>query len=71
METATLEHIHNDLEFIKQKISILEVDIKVIKEEVELEVRPEYLRKLAKIEKGKGKIFTRKEDFLHFLEHEL
>jgi len=71
MEAVTLTNIHDDLEFIKQKISVLERDIKVIKEEVELEVRPEYLQKLAKIEKKKGKLFTRKEDFLHFLEHEL
>ena len=70
-ESATLEHIHGDLEFLKEKVLSIEKEVKEIKEEVEPEVREEYLQRLESIKKEEGRTFTNKEEFLHFLEHEL
>ena len=69
-ETATFQHLYDDLLFLKERIFCLERDLQKVTEE-EPEVREEYLKRLAKIEKEKGKIFQSKEKFLHFLEHEL
>ena len=73
METATLELIHDDLEFLKVKVISIEQDIKDIKEEVEPEVREEYLQRLKELEKekGQGRRFESKEEFLRFLDNEI
>ena len=59
METVTLETIHKDLESLKKEMVEIKEDINELRD-IELEVRPEYLEKLNKIEKGK---FLSREDF--------
>ncbi len=73
METATLELIHEDLEFLKVKVISIENELKEIKEEVEPEVREEYLQRLKELEKekGQGRRFESKEEFLRFLDNEI
>ena len=61
METATLELIHEDLEFLKVKVISIENELKEIKEEVEPEIKEEYLERLKAIEKEVGKTFSSKE----------
>lgn len=72
MEQGMLQQIHEDLEFLKTKVVAIELDVKEIKEEVEPEVREEYLERLKQLEqeKGTGKRFNNKEDFLRFLNEE-
>ena len=53
MENITLETIHKDLEFLKNKVNLIEQEISIISD-IEPEVRPEYLEKLNKIKKEKG-----------------
>ncbi len=69
-ESITLKNIHDDLAFLKRKMSWIERELVAIRD-IDPEVRPEYLRKLAKIEAQKGKVFGKKDDFLNFLENEL
>ena len=59
MENVTLETIHKDLEFLKKEMVEIKEDINQLRD-IELEVRPEYLEKLNKIENGK---FLSREDF--------
>lgn len=63
METIVFEHkvmdmlndINNRLKFIEKYIDI--------ETNIEEEVRPEYIKKLNKIRKEKGRVFTSMEDF--------
>ncbi len=71
MATVTLENLYDHLEFIKARLVSIEKDVKEIKEEVEPEIKEEYLERLDKIGKEKGRGFSSKSEFLHFLEHEL
>ena len=71
METVqVLNKIYEDLEFLKNKVNLIEQEITVIRN-IEPEVREEYIEKLKKIEKEKGRVFDNKEDFLNFLKNEL
>ncbi len=69
-ETVTLQDIHNDLEFLKEKVTHIEQEIDMLKD-INPEVREEYFQKLKVIEKTKGKTFDNKEDFLEYLENEI
>ena len=69
-ETVTLTDIHNDLEFLKQKVTDIEQELSTLRD-INPEVREEYLQKLKEIEKTKGKTFDNKEDFLEYLENEI
>ncbi len=73
MEAVALEQIHEDLEFLKTKLVSIESDVKEIKEEVEPELREEYFQRLKELEKekGTGRKFNNKEEFLRFLENEI
>lgn len=53
---------------LKNKQQALMVVINSYEEQMEPEVRPEYLRKLEKIKKQRGKIFKSKKDFLDYLD---
>ena len=53
MQTVTLETIHKDLEFLKNKVSLIEQEISIISD-IEPEVRSEYIEKLNKIKREKG-----------------
>ena len=55
METVTLNRLYNILNKIDQRLRVIEAAI----EEQRLEVRPEYLEKLKRIEKGR--FLSRKE----------
>ncbi len=70
MEATTLEQIQEDLGYIKQKITAMEEEISLLKT-IEPEVREEYIEKLKRIEKQKGRVFHTKEEFLNFLKNEL
>ncbi len=51
-ETITLEQIHQDMLILHKEIGEVKKTVEDLRD-VELEVRPEYLVKLQKIEKGK------------------
>ncbi len=59
MGNVTLEMMHKDLESLKKEMVGIKEDINELRD-IELEVRPEYLEKLNKIEKGK---FLSRKDF--------
>ena len=69
-EAVTLSDIHNDLEFLKQRVLFIEQEITTLRD-INPEVQKEYLKKLKRIEMTKGKIFDNKEDFLRHLENEI
>ncbi len=69
-ETVTLGDIHNDLEFLKKKVLMIEQEIITLRD-IEPEVQDDYLKKLKRIEMTKGKTFDNKEEFLRYLENEL
>lgn len=58
METVTLEEVNKNILSIHREIAEIKEEIQELKD-VELEVRPEYLEKLNKIEKGR--FLSRKE----------
>ncbi|MBI2656227.1 hypothetical protein HYX03_00630, partial [Candidatus Woesearchaeota archaeon] len=49
----------------------IEAEVKEIKDEIGLEVRPEYVEKLKKIQSQKGRSFDSKEKFLSYLKNEI
>ena len=49
-EEQLLEHVVKELGFMKQKIIIIEQEVREINEDLH-EVRPDYLKKLKRIEK--------------------
>lgn len=51
-ETITLEQIHQDILVLHKEIGDVKKTVEDLRD-VELEVRPEYLAKLQKIEKGR------------------
>lgn len=53
MANVTLETIHKDLEFLKNKVNLIEKEISIISD-MEPGVRSEYIEKLNKIKKEKG-----------------
>jgi len=70
METNVLIKIHKDLEFIKQKVVVMDNELEDISKDLHI-VRPEYLKKLEKIQKEKFHSFNSKEEFLEFLDNEI
>ena len=48
-EAATLEEIRNDLAFLKEKISIIEISINEIDDELHRKINPDDVKKLEKI----------------------
>ena len=70
METNVLIKIHKDLEFIKQKVVVMDNELEDISKDLHI-VRPEYLKKLEKIQKEKFNSFNSKEEFLEFLDNEI
>jgi len=70
METNVLIKIHKDLEFIKQKVVVIDNELEDISKDLHI-VRPEYLKKLEKIQQGKFHSFDSKEKFLEFLDNEI
>ena len=70
METNVLIKIHKDLEFIKQKVVVMDNVLEDISKDLHI-VRPEYLKKLEKIQKEKFHSFNSKEEFLEFLDNEI
>lgn len=51
------------------RLQKIESEVKEIKDEIGLEVRPEYVEKLKKIQREKGKTFNSKEKFLSYLKN--
>ena len=51
------------------RLQKIETEVKEIKDEIGLEVRPEYVEKLKKIQSEKGKTFSSKEKFLSYLKN--
>ena len=51
------------------RLQKIESEVKEIKDEIGLEVRPEYVEKLNKIQKEKGRTFDNKEKFLSYLKN--
>ena len=70
METNVLIKIHKDLEFIKQKVVVMDNELEDISKDLHI-VRPGYLKKLEKIQKEKFHSFNSKEEFLEFLDNEI
>ncbi|MCH8004505.1 MAG: hypothetical protein IH934_07810 [Nanoarchaeota archaeon] len=61
----------NLLNKMNHKIERIELEVKEMRDEMGLEVKPEYIEKLKKIEKGSTISFDNKEDFLNYLENEI
>jgi len=65
METELiLRKIADDITEIKVRLSEIDDDL-------HREVRPEYIKKLKRIEKQEGRKFKTKEEFIDYLEHGL
>ena len=62
--------IANDLADVKKRVIGIESELFEISDDLH-EVRPEYLEKLEKIQKEKGRTFESKEEFLKFLKNEV
>ena len=69
-ETQTLDSIHEQLTFLVKKVTKMESNVAEIHDDLH-QVKPEYLKKLEKIKRGRTHHFQNKEDFLRFLEHEI
>lgn len=52
IEIELLKHIQGDIALMKQKVFAIEEEIGEISSDLHREVRPEYLKKLGKIEKS-------------------
>ncbi|HIH17730.1 MAG TPA: hypothetical protein HA282_00555 [Nanoarchaeota archaeon] len=70
MSEAILKQIANDLADVKKRVIGIESELFEISDDLH-EVRPEYLEKLEKIQKEKGRTFESKEEFLKFLKNEV
>ena len=70
MEQELLNKISKDLEFVKQKVIIMDNELEDISNDLH-KVRPSYLEKLKKIKKGKFHSFDTKKEFLDFVENEI
>lgn len=66
-ELAVLKQLQSDVSFLKQRVSALEAEMKVIDSDIH-EVRPEYLKKLARIEKGKFHHFKNMDELRKMIE---
>ena len=63
MQTITPNKIYDLLTTISDKLDHLEVEVHEIKKEIGLEVRPEYIEKLNKIESEPDIAFDSMKDF--------
>jgi len=63
MQTITTNKIYDLLMAIGNKLDHLELDVHEIKKEIGLEVRPEYIEKLNKIEKEPDISFESMKEF--------
>lgn len=54
---------------MNSRLQKIESEVKEIKDEIGLEVRPEYIEKLKKIQSEKGRTFNNKEKFLSYLKN--
>lgn len=70
MDEITLKQIYEDLAFVKQKVINIDEELDDLSTDFH-ELRPEYIKKLKKIGKEKGKVFDNKEAFLDFLKNEV
>ena len=70
MEANVLFKIHKDLEFIKQKVIVMDNELEEISKDLHI-VRPEYLEKLEKIQQEKFHSFDSKEKLIEFLDNEI
>lgn len=70
MEQQLLKQIAQDIHFLKEKVIDIDNELADLASDLH-EVRPEYIEKIKAIAQQKGKVFQKKEDFLHFLQHEL
>jgi len=71
MTTVTVnQKVLNLLDKMSHRLQKIELEVKEIKGEMGLEVRPEYAKKLKRIEKDTIS-FDNKEDFLDYLENEI
>ena len=70
MAEIILKQIAKDLEFVKERVIDIESELADLSSELH-EIKPEYIEKIQKIEKGKGIVFHKKEDFLNFLKDEI
>ncbi len=59
-ESATLQKISADLDFLKEKISRIEIDVEEINLDLHSRVKPEHLEKLKQIDKQE---FLTEEEF--------
>mgnify|MGYP001578384145 CR=1 FL=1 len=53
------------------RLERIEIEVKEIKGEIGLEVRPEYVEKLKRIESQKGRTFDSKDKLLSYLKNEV
>ncbi len=65
-----LQQVHHQLALLLQKVTFLEHTVEEIHHDIH-PVRPEYLEKLERIKQQKAHHFSTKEEFLHFLHHEI
>ena len=63
MQTITINRIYELLTTMNNKLSHIEVEVHEIKKEIGLEVRPDYIEKLSKIEKEPDITFNSMKDF--------
>ena len=54
---------------MNSRLERIETEVKEIKDEIGLEVKPEYIEKLKKIEKERGRTFDSKEKLLSYLKN--
>lgn len=71
MEININQELMHVINKIDHRLERIELGMQELKEEIGLEVRPEYLQKLKKIQKQKGKVFKTKEEFLSYVKNEL
>lgn len=58
-ETEILNEIRSDLNFLKEKIIQIEITVSEIDSDVHRKLNPEYVKKLAKIEKEDKRVHFR------------
>ncbi len=70
MDADILDKIHEDLDFIKKKVALIDNEIADISSDLH-RVRSAYMKKLEKIKKGRFHRFATEKEFLSFLENEI
>ena len=72
MTTVTITKKVLDLmKRIDTRLERIETEVKEIRDEIGLEVRPEYLKRLGAIDKEKARPFEDKDDFLDYVQDEI